>query len=39
MLKIVLRAKLNLQTKYTLEKVKLKSVLEQLHNEINQSGY
>lgn len=35
MLKIVLRAQLNLQSKYTLEKLKLKKVLEQLHAEIN----
>lgn len=38
MLKIVLRAQLNLQSKYALEKLKLKKVLEKLHGEINQSG-
>jgi len=38
MLKSVLSAQLNLQSKYTLEKLKLKKVLQILHAEINQSG-
>lgn len=37
MLKVVLRTRLNLTSKYTLEKVKLKKVLEMLHSEVNQS--
>ncbi len=37
-IKFVLRAQLNLQSKYTLEKLKLKKVLQLLHAEINQSG-
>ena len=35
MLKIVLNTRLNLTSKYTLEKVKLKKILEQLHLELN----
>ena len=35
MLKVVLRTQLNLMSKYTLEKLKLKKVLEQMHGEIN----
>lgn len=35
MLKVVLRTQLNLMSKYTLEKLKLKKVLEQMHSEIN----
>lgn len=35
MLKVVLKTRLNLTSKYTLEKVKLKKVLEILHGEIN----
>ena len=31
-------AQLNLQSKYALEKMKLKKVLQMLHAEINQSG-
>jgi hypothetical protein len=37
MLKVVLRSRMNLTSKYTLEKMKLKKVLEALHGEINQS--
>lgn len=37
MLKVVLKTRLNLTSKYTLEKIKLKKVLETLHSEINQS--
>ena len=37
MLKVVLKTRLNLTSKYTLEKIKLKKVLELLHGEINQS--
>lgn len=37
MLKVVLKSRLNLTSKYTLEKVKLKKVLEVLHGEINES--
>ena len=38
MLKIVLKTQLNLQSKYTLERMKLKKGLQMLHAEINQSG-
>ena len=36
MLKVVLKTRLNLTSKYTLEKIKLKKVLEFLHGEIKQ---
>ena len=38
MIKLVVRAQLNLHSKYTLEKEKLKFILSNLHAEINQSG-
>jgi hypothetical protein len=38
MLKVVLRAQLNLHSKYTLEKLKLKAILSNLHGEINKRG-
>ena len=38
MIKVVVKAGLNLHSKYTLEKMKLKHVLQTLHSEINQSG-
>jgi len=37
MIKLVIHAQLNLQSKYALEKMKLKKVLEVLHTEINHS--
>lgn len=37
MLKLLIHAQLNLQSKYALEKMKLKKVLEVLHAEINHS--
>jgi hypothetical protein len=37
MIKLVVHAQLNLQSKYALEKLKLKKVLVQLHTEINHS--
>ena len=39
MIKVVVRAQLNLHSKYSLEKMKLKTILESLHREINQSGF
>ena len=38
MLKVVLKTRLNLTSKYTLEKIKLKKVLEFLHSEIKQEN-
>ena len=38
MIKLVIRAQLNLHSKYTLEKMKLKKILQNLHSEINKSG-
>ena len=38
MIKLVVKAQLNLHSKYTLEKMKLKVILQMLHSEINQSG-
>jgi hypothetical protein len=35
MLKFVLKARLNVTSKYVLEKMKLKKVLELLHGEVN----
>jgi len=35
MIKVVLKTRLNITSKYTLEKIKLKKVLEVLHGEIN----
>ena len=33
----MLNTRLNLTSKYTLEKLKLKKIIEQLHSEVNQS--
>ena len=38
MIKLVTRAQLNLHSKYTLEKMKLKKILQMMHAEINKSG-
>ena len=38
MIKLMSRAALNLQSKYVLEKVKLKKILQILHSEINECG-
>lgn len=38
MIKLVARASLNLQSKYVLEKLKLKKILQLLHQEINEGG-
>ena len=38
MIKLVIHAQLNLHSKYALEKLKLKKVLQMLHDEINHSG-
>ena len=38
MIKLVMRAQLNLHSKYTLEKMKLKKILQSMHSEINKSG-
>ena len=38
MIKLVQRAQLNLHSKYTLEKLKLKKILQSMHSEINKSG-
>lgn len=38
MIKLVIRAQLNLHSKYTLEKMKLKKILQLLHAEVNKSG-
>jgi hypothetical protein len=35
MIKLMSRAALNLQSKYVLEKIKLKKILQLLHSEIN----
>lgn len=38
MIKLMSRASLNLESKYVLEKVKLKKILQALHSEINESS-
>ena len=38
MIELLLQAQLNVQSKYVLEKVKLKKILQTLHREINQTG-
>jgi hypothetical protein len=38
MIKLMSRSALNLQSKYVLEKVKLKKILQVLHAEINECG-
>jgi len=38
MTEVLVHAQLNVQSKYVLEKVKLKKVLQTMHREINQSG-
>ena len=38
MIKLVVRAQLNLHSKYTLEKMKLKKILQIMHAEMNRSG-
>jgi len=38
MIELLLQAQLNVQSKYVLEKVKLKKVLQTMHREINQTG-
>ena len=37
MIEVLLHAQLNVQSKYVLEKVKLKKILQTMHREINQS--
>ena len=37
MIELLLQAQLNVQSKYVLEKVKLKKILQTMHREINQS--
>lgn len=39
MIEVMLQAQLNVQSKYVLEKVKLKKILQTMHREINQSGH
>jgi len=38
MIKIMRKAALNIQSKYVLEKLKLKKILQLLHNEVNETG-
>ena len=38
MIELLLHAQLNVQSKYVLEKVKLKKLLQTMHREINQTG-
>jgi len=38
MVELLLQAQLNVQSKYVLEKVKLKKILQTMHREINQTG-
>ena len=38
MIELLLQAQLNIQSKYVLEKVKLKKILQTMHREINQTG-
>ena len=38
MIELLLQASLNVQSKYVLEKVKLKKILQTMHREINQTG-
>jgi hypothetical protein len=38
MIDLMLYSQLNVQSKYVLEKVKLKKILQTMHREINQTG-
>ena len=38
MIRLLSRVSLNVQSKYVLEKIKLKKILQEIHKEINESG-
>ena len=38
MIRLISRASLNIQSKYVLEKIKLKQILQLMHSEINECG-